>query len=148
MAALNIDDAADMFGGMADYTQNAYTSNDILSDDGGDSIGGDDEDQNEVALLRQFWVNEVASPSLLPIDVDLVECMTLLLKNQVAVIDQLEENVGGEAKDGRSEGREARNDGTTGAKRHQKKHTAYPHNSSPSARRFAPRLQIPCLPFN
>ncbi|GMI37971.1 hypothetical protein TrCOL_g5145 [Triparma columacea] len=93
MAALNIDDAADMFGGVADFTQHTVNSiDDAMSDDGADSIGGDDS-TSEMALLQQCWVNEVASPSLLPIDVDLVECLTLLLKNQLAVIDQLEESV-------------------------------------------------------
>lgn len=93
MAALNIDDAADMFGGVADFTQHTVNSiDDAMSDDGADSMGGDDS-TSEMALLQQCWVNEVASPSLLPIDVDLVECLTLLLKNQLAVIDQLEESV-------------------------------------------------------
>mmetsp|Transcript_13446 Transcript_13446/g.27440 ORF Transcript_13446/g.27440 Transcript_13446/m.27440 type:complete len:271 (+) Transcript_13446:203-1015(+) len=90
--SLNIDDAAEMFGGIADYTQTNQI--DSISDDGMGSHGGDDDDEeNEVEMLRKQWVNEVASPSLLPIDVDLVECLILLLKNQLAVIDQLEENV-------------------------------------------------------
>ena len=96
--ALNLDDAADMFGGINSYTQgDGVGGGSAASDDGSSAsfaMGGAEQGEEEdFTVLMRHWKNEVASVGLLPIDADLVEGLTLLLKNQLSVIEQLSESV-------------------------------------------------------